>query len=312
MSMFSSSVGAPGLAAVGTGTGLQQLNALSIDVEDYYHVAAFVSAIPREEWPLWPNRVEYNTRRVLDLLAEAGAHATFFVLGCVARSHPALIRAIAADGHEVASHGLDHRRIWEQSVREFAADVAEAKRVLEDIIGLPITGYRAPSFSIDKRTWWAFDVLAETGHRYSSSVNPIRHDHYGMPDGPRGPFAPISGLTEIPIATVQLGRNRFPCGGGGYFRLLPYAVSSWSLRHVNEIERRAAVFYFHPWEIDPDQPRVTGAPLRSRFRHYVNLATMEGKLRRLLHDFAWSRIDAVFLDQEESVSAAEASTPVAT
>lgn len=281
-----------------------RLNALSIDVEDYYQVAAFVSAIPREDWSLWPARVDYNTRRVLGILAEAGAHATFFVLGCIAQRYPALVRAVAADGHEIASHGWSHRRIWEQTAQEFTADVADAKHLLEDIVGLPVAGYRAPSFSIDQRTWWAFDVLAEAGYRYSSSVNPIRHDHYGMPDAPRQPFAPVDGITEIPIATVQVGRNRLPCGGGGYFRLLPYAVSSWSLRRLNEIERCAAVFYFHPWEIDPGQPRVKDAPLRSRFRHYVNLEGMEGKLRRLLRDFAWSRIDDVFLNDEDFVSPA--------
>jgi polysaccharide deacetylase family protein (PEP-CTERM system associated) len=270
-------------------------------VEDYYQVSAFVSTIPREDWSRWPERVEYNTHRVLGMLAEAGAHATFFVLGCVARRHPALVRAIAADGHEIASHGSNHRRIWDQSSREFACDVADAKQLLEDIVGLPVAGYRAPSFSIDKRTWWAFEVLAETGYCYSSSINPIRHDHYGMPDAPRGPFAPIDGMTEIPISTVQFGRKRLPCGGGGYFRLLPYGVSSWSLRHLNDIEGRPAVFYFHPWEIDPGQPRITGAPLRSRFRHYVNLDAMEEKVRRLLRDFAWSRIDTVFLSEEHSI-----------
>ena len=293
MSAFGSLIDARGPASKFDATR-RRLNALSVDVEDYYQVSAFFGTVPREDWSRWPDRVEHNTLRVLDMLAEADAHATFFVLGCVARRHRSLVRAVAAGGHEIASHGSVHRRIWEQTSREFASDVADAKHLLEDIIGSPVTGYRAPSFSIDKRTWWAFEVLGETGYRYSSSVNPIRHDHYGMPDAPRDPFAPINGMTEIPIATIQLGHKRLPCGGGGYFRLLPYGVSSWSLRRLNEIERRAAVFYFHPWEIDPAQPRIMGAPVRSRFRHYVKLEAMEGKIRRLLHDFAWSRIGTVF------------------
>ena len=167
-----------------------------------------------------------------------------------------------------------------------------------------VTGYRAPSFSIDKRTWWAFDVLAESGYRYSSSVNPIRHDHYGMPDAPRDRFSPRHGITEIPVGTVEVAGKRLPCGGGGYFRLFPYTFSRWCIQRMNEVEARGAVFYFHPWEIDPEQPRITGASIRSRFRHYVNLEAMEGKLRRLLRDFAWRRLDAVFLGENEDFEAA--------
>lgn len=272
------------------------VNALSIDVEDYYHVSAFAGIIPREDWPCLPGRVEGNMRRVLDLLDEADVRATFFVLGCVARKHPAIVRAIASAGHELASHGFGHRRVWEQSPHEFARDVGDAKHLLEDLAGARVKGYRAPSFSIDERTWWAFEILAETGHSYSSSVNPIRHDHYGMPHAPRGPFSPRPEVIEIPISTIEIRGRRIPCGGGGYFRLLPYSVSRWSLRRLNEREGCAGVFYFHPWEIDPDQPRIAGAPLRTRFRHYVNLATTEAKIRSLLRDFGWSRIDAAFVE----------------
>jgi polysaccharide deacetylase family protein (PEP-CTERM system associated) len=271
----------------------RMVNALSIDVEDYYHVSAFAGTIPREDWPRWPGRVEGNMRRILDLLGEADIRATFFVLGCVAREHPGIVRAIASAGHELSSHGFGHKRVWEQSPKEFAKDVGDAKRLLEDLAGVPVKGYRAPSFSIDERTWWAFDILAETGHSYSSSVNPIRHDHYGMPHAPRGPFSPRPDMIEMPISTIEIHGRRIPCGGGGYFRLLPYSLSCWTLRRLNESEGRAGIFYFHPWEIDPDQPRIAGAPLRARFRHYVNLGTREVKIRSLLRDFAWSGIDAM-------------------
>jgi len=275
----------------------RRLNGLSIDVEDYYQVSAFAGVVPREDWPRWPSRVEQNTQRTLEILAEAKVHGTFFVLGCVARRYPGLVRAIVGQGHEIASHGSEHRRIWEQAPGDFARDVADAKNCLEDVSGKRVTGYRAPSFSIDMRTWWAFEALAEAGYTYSSSVNPIRHDHYGMPSAPRGPFSPLRGITEVPVGTVEIAGMRLPCGGGGYFRLLPYNLSRWCIRRVNDVESRGVVFYFHPWEIDPGQPRIAGAPLRSRFRHYVNLEAMEGKLRRLVRDFAWGRIDAVFFGE---------------
>ncbi|WP_236024918.1 XrtA system polysaccharide deacetylase [Arenibaculum pallidiluteum] len=269
------------------------VNAMSVDVEDYYQVSAFAGTIPRAEWDRWPDRVGTSTRACLALFAERDVRATFFVLGCVARRHPDLIREIVAGGHELASHGMSHHRVWELSPAEFRADVRDTRLLLEDLGGVPVRGYRAPSFSIDRRCWWAYEMLAEAGYAYSSSIHPIAHDHYGMPDAPRGPFEPGSGITEIPVGTVELGDRRFSCAGGGFFRLLPYAWSRWGIGRVNGAEGRPVAFYFHPWEIDPGQPRVPGAPLRSRLRHYTNLGRMEAKLRRLLRDFAWDRMDVV-------------------
>jgi polysaccharide deacetylase family protein (PEP-CTERM system associated) len=265
---------------------------MSIDVEDYYHAWALSPVIGPDDWERWPARVEESMRRVLDLLAAAGVRATCFVLGWVAERRPELVRAIVAAGHELASHGYAHEKVAHQTPSAFRADVLRTRSLLEDIGGVPVRGYRAPSFSIGPAQWWAFAILAETGHSYSSSLHPIRHDHYGLPTAPRTPFRPTAGsLVEIPVATVEMGR-RLPCGGG-YFRLLPYSCSRWLLARHIERDRLPATFYFHPWEIDPEQPRVEGLPARSRFRHYVNLGRMEGKLRRLLADFAWAPISAV-------------------
>lgn len=269
------------------------VNAMSVDVEDYYQVSAFTGVVQRRDWNRFEDRVGDSTRRVLDLFAAAGVRGTFFILGCVAKRHPDLVRAIADGGHEIASHGFAHHRIFELTPAWFLRDVRHTRRRLEDIAGRPVRGYRAPSFSISRATWWAYDALAEAGYRYSSSVYPIHHDHYGVPDAPRDPFQPLPGFTEIPITTVMLGERRFPCGGGGWFRLLPYALSKRALLRVNS-EPRPAMFYFHPWEIDPGQPRIPGAGLRSRFRHTVQLDRMEGKLARLVRDFRWGRIDAVY------------------
>ena len=270
-------------------------NALTVDVEEYFQVAAFDQTIPRQEWDSRTSRVEMNTGRVLDLFAEQGAKATFFVLGWVAERHPGLVRRIVSEGHELASHGYDHTRVHQFTPEQFRADVTRTKAMLEDLGGVAVRGYRAPSYSINRRNLWALDVLQETGHAYSSSIYPIRHDLYGMPDAPRFPFRlKPEGILEIPVTTVRLGERNLPCGGGGYFRLLPYPAFRWMLRRVNETDRQAGLFYFHPWEVDPQQPRVYGAPLRSRFRHYLNLETMEARLRRLLSDFSWGRMDAVF------------------
>jgi polysaccharide deacetylase family protein (PEP-CTERM system associated) len=286
------------------------VNAMSVDVEDYYQVYAFARTVRREDWPRLPARVEANTERVLELFAKAGVRATFFTLGCVAERHPTLIRRIVAAGHELASHGFAHYHVWEQDPRAFREDIVRTKRTLEDAAGCEVRGYRAASFSINRETWWAFVELAAAGYRYSSSVNPIRHDHYGVPDAPRFPFAPdgTPQILEIPISTVELAGRRVPCGGGGYFRLLPYAVFRWALGRLHRDEGRPSVFYFHPWEIDPAQPRIAGAPWRSRFRHYVNLHAMEAKLRRLLDDFRWDRVDAVFLADK---TASALGTPLA-
>jgi polysaccharide deacetylase family protein (PEP-CTERM system associated) len=270
-------------------------NALTCDVEEHFQVAAFERTIPRASWDGQPSRVEANTGRVLELFARRGVRGTFFVLGCIAERFPALVRRIVAEGHELASHGYDHTRLYDFTPQRLREDVTRTKGLLEDIGGVEVRGYRAPSYSIDARNLWALDVLQEAGHRYSSSIYPIRHDLYGMPDAPRFAFQPRpDGILEIPVTTVELGGRKLPCGGGGYFRLLPYPLFRWMLRRVNNRDVQSGVFYFHPWEVDPQQPRVQDAPLRSRFRHYTNLDAMESRLDRLLVDFSWGRMDEVF------------------
>ena len=270
-------------------------NALSVDVEDWFQVGAFDRTIRRGDWDGLTHRVEGNTDAVLDLFDAAGVKATFFTLGWVAERYPALMRRIAEAGHEVASHGYDHARVFTFTPDEFLADLRKARGILEDASGQAVTGYRAPSFSIDPRTPWAHMILAEEGYRYSSSVAPIRHDHYGWPDSPRFAWKPVkdSALVELPVTTAKWGRRTLAAGGGGFFRLLPYGFSRWAIRQVNEEAGRPAIIYFHPWEIDPDQPRVANAPLRSKLRHYSNLSVMAAKLRRLTRDFAWTRVDAL-------------------
>jgi polysaccharide deacetylase family protein (PEP-CTERM system associated) len=270
-------------------------NALTVDVEEYFQVAAFERTIPRDAWEAAESRVEFNTGRVLDLFAAHSVKATFFVLGWIAERHPALVKRIVADGHELASHGHDHTRVHQFTVEQFRADVIRTKKVLEDIGGVSVRGYRAPSYSINGKNLWALDVLAETGHFYSSSIYPVRHDLYGMPEAPRFPFRfRPDGILEIPVTTVRFGGQNLPCGGGGYFRLLPYGAFRWMLSRVNNQDRQPGLFYFHPWEVDPGQPRVQDAPPRSRFRHYLNLDRMHDRLDRLLQDFRWGRMDEVF------------------
>lgn len=269
-------------------------NALSIDVEDYFQVSALAPHVDRGAWDQLPCRVERNVQRLLGLMAERGVHGTFFTLGWVAERYPQLVRDIVGGGHELASHGYGHQRASSQPRDEFRQDVQRAKGLLEDISGRPVLGYRAPSFSIGRDNLWAFDVLLETGHRYSSSVYPVQHDHYGMPEAPRFPYEVRPGLTEIPLTTTRVLRRNLPAGGGGYFRLLPYGLSRWAVRRVNTVDRQPAIFYMHPWEIDPEQPRVQGTSLKTRFRHYVNLDKTEARLGRLLGDFRWGRVDEVF------------------
>jgi polysaccharide deacetylase family protein (PEP-CTERM system associated) len=270
-------------------------NALSVDVEDWFQVGAFEKVIARAAWETIPGRVERNTDHVLALFDRAGVKATFFTLGWVAVRHPALIRRIAEAGHEIASHGWDHRRVFNMDEAGFRADLDRAHKAIEDAAGLSPAGYRAPSFSIDARTPWAHPVLAERGYAYSSSVAPIHHDHYGWRDSPRFAWRPVAGadLIELPVTTVSLAGRRFAAGGGGFFRLMPYRFSSWAIRRVNDGEDRPAIFYFHPWEVDPDQPRVQDASARSKIRHYTNLDVMEPKLLKLLRDHAWGRTDEV-------------------
>ncbi|OAN83078.1 polysaccharide deacetylase [Erythrobacter sp. EhN03] len=270
------------------------VNGLSVDVEDWFQVGAFEHTIAREDWDGLELRVGDNVARILDLFDEAGVKATFFTLGWIAERNRAAMRAIVDRGHELASHGYDHARVFTLSRTEFAEDLAKSRAILQDAAGQAIAGYRAPSFSIDARNRWAHEVLAEHGYAYSSSVAPIVHDHYGWRDAPRFAFDPVPGseLVEIPVTTAILRGKRLAAGGGGFFRVLPYGFSRWAIRQVNA-EGRPAVFYFHPWEVDPGQPRVAGAPLRSRLRHYTNLSRMAGKLSDLLGDFAWGRMDAL-------------------
>jgi polysaccharide deacetylase family protein (PEP-CTERM system associated) len=273
------------------------LNALTVDVEDYFQVSAFEPYIPRDAWDRLPCRVERNTDRVLELFADHGVRATFFTLGWVAERYPELVRRIVDAGHELACHGYSHIRVTGQSPAEFREDARRARQLLEDISGCAVLGYRAASYSIGAKNLWAFQVLADLGFRYSSSIYPVKHDLYGMPEAPRFGFRPAGtdGLLEFPVTTVRLGRRNFPCGGGGYFRLLPYEVSRWALNRVNARDGQPCVFYFHPWEIDPDQPRQKKISLKTRFRHYLNLSRMEQRLGRLLGDFRWDSMANVFL-----------------
>ncbi|WP_299072109.1 XrtA system polysaccharide deacetylase [Accumulibacter sp.] len=270
-------------------------NALTIDVEDYFQVSALAPYIPRDQWDSRECRVERNVDRILQMLDERQTRATFFTLGWIAKRYPHLVRRIVHGGHEVASHGYGHERASDLNAADFSADVGRAKKMLEDISGHEVKGYRAPSFSIGAGNLWAFDCLERAGYRYSSSIYPIRHDHYGMPDAPRFAHRVRSGLLELPVTTARFFNRNWPASGGGYFRLLPYPLSRWLLQKVNELDRQAAIFYFHPWEIDAGQPRIPGISAKTRFRHYVNLQHTEGRLRRLLADFKWGRMDEVFL-----------------
>lgn len=272
-------------------------NAMTIDVEDYFQVSAFADVIGRDSWNARECRVEANIDRILGILADGNVQATFFTLGWIAERYPDMVRRIVAGGHELASHGYGHLRASDQSLAEFTDDITHSKKLLEDIGGQVVRGYRAPSFSIGTGNLWALDALHDAGYRYSSSIYPILHDHYGMPDAPRFAFYPngTDGLLEVPITTVQFGQRKLPAGGGGYFRLLPYALSRWMMRRVNQVDRQSAIFYFHPWELDPGQPRPPGASAKTRFRHYVNLDRMEGRIKLLTRDFAWDRMDRIFL-----------------
>lgn len=271
------------------------VNGLSVDVEDWFQVGAFEDVIGRDSWDGLSDRVDRNCNLILEMFAEAGVSATFFTLGWVAQRHGELMRRIVAAGHELASHGWDHARVFTMDAKRFAEDLERARCTLEDAAGVEISGYRAPSFSIDQRTPWAYMVLAEHGYTYSSSVAPITHDHYGWREAPRFAFKPLpwSNLVEIPVTTAEFGGKRLAAGGGGFFRVLPYAFSRWAIRQVNRRDGRPAVFYFHPWEVDPTQPRVAGAPLRSKLRHYTNLDVMADKLRQLIGEFEWGRMDVL-------------------
>lgn len=269
-------------------------NALTIDVEDYFQVSAFAPYLARQSWNERECRVERNVDRILQLLDQQKTKATFFTLGWIAERYPALIQKIAVQGHELASHGYGHERATDLSPAQFTNDIQTAKHILEDLGGQEVKGYRAPSFSIGAQNPWAFDCLSKAGYRYSSSVYPIAHDHYGMPDSPRFSHVVRPGLAEIPVTTIRIMGRNFPASGGGYFRLFPYSLSRWMMNRVNATDAQSGIFYFHPWEIDEKQPRIDGVSNKTKFRHYVNISRMEQKLSRLLREFTWGRVDEVF------------------
>jgi polysaccharide deacetylase family protein (PEP-CTERM system associated) len=272
------------------------INAMSVDVEEHFQVQAMASRVTRDEWDSRTSRVEGSTNRILDLFGHHDVKATFFTLGWVAERHPFLIRRIVDEGHELASHGYEHVRVDTQTPEQFRSDIRRTKIILENIGGVRVRGYRAATFSIGRKNLWAYNVLAEEDYGYSSSINPIRHDLYGMEEASRTPFYPVKGdgVPEYPISTVRLRDRNWPCGGGGFFRLLPYVVSRWAISHVNKHDQMPTIFYFHPWEVDPAQPREPGLPLKSRVRHYLNLGRMEHRLKKLAEDFAWDRLDRVY------------------
>lgn len=272
-------------------------NALTVDVEEHFQVEAFAGVIARESWDGLASRVEANTERLLALFERAGVRGTFFVLGWVAERQKPLVRRIVEGGHELASHGHGHARVPTLGPEGFRADISRARALLEDIGGVEVIGYRAPTFSLGPATPWAFDVLHEEGYRYSSSVYPVRHDLYGTPHAPLRPFHPDGRpILEIPMTATRLWGRNLPCSGGGFFRLLPYDAFRLGLARVNRREGRPGIFYTHPWELDAEQPRVAGARRLSRFRHYLNLSATEGRLARLLAEFRWDRMDVVFAE----------------
>ena len=278
-------------------------NAMSIDVEEHFQVQALSDQYAREIWPQLESRVARNTERALQCFSDSGARATFFVLSWVAERHKDLMRRIVAEGHEIASHGVSHIRADSQSRDQFREDVRTSKKIIEDASGAAVIGFRAATFSIGAGNLWAFEILADEGYAYSSSVNPVQTDNYGMKEAPRFAFHPIDGhpFTEIPLSSLAIGGRNLPCAGGGYFRLWPYELTRFAVRRVNHRDGWPFIFYFHPWELDPDQPRPDTLTVKSRVRHYLNLERMEQRLRRLLDDFAWDRIDRVFgIDEAQS------------
>ncbi|MDT4332291.1 XrtA system polysaccharide deacetylase [Methylomonas sp. MED-D] len=275
------------------------VNAMTVDVEDYFQVSAFEPYISSSDWDDLPHRVEANTQRILDLFDAYKVKATFFTLGWVAERYPNLIRRVVQDGHELACHGYRHIRVTQQSPEQFREDIRVSKQILEDLAGQAVIGYRAASYSIGANNLWALEILEAEGFIYSSSIYPVKHDLYGMPGAPRFAYRPDNapGLLEIPITTLRIFDRNWPCGGGGFFRLYPYAVSKWAYQRLNDIEMQSGVFYFHPWEIDPEQPRQANLPAKARFRHYLNLDKVAGRLERLLSDFEWNTMQKVFLSE---------------
>jgi len=281
-----------------------RINAMTVDVEDYFQVSAFEANIQRNQWDRLPHRVERNTHRILDLFAQHQVKATFFTLGWVAERYPQLVKRIVDEGHELASHGYQHTRVTEQTPEQFRQDLKISRQILEDIGGKPIVGYRAASYSIGAKNLWALEVLEDEGFHYSSSIYPVKHDLYGMPGAPRFAYRPDNApkLLEIPITTLKILNRNIPCGGGGFFRLYPYQFSKWAYLHLNKYENQSGIFYFHPWEIDPEQPRQHDLSFKTRFRHYLNLGRMENRLNSLLADFAWDTMQSVFLSKQTDTS----------
>jgi polysaccharide deacetylase family protein (PEP-CTERM system associated) len=286
------------------------INAMTVDVEDYYHVTAFAGSVERASWSTLESRVERNSLRLLEIFGQHGVRATFFVLGWVAQRKPSLIRELHRAGHEIACHGLTHELVYNQTPELFRAETRESKSVIEELIGARVRGYRAASYSITSRSLWALGILRDLGFEYDSSIFPVRHDLYGIPGASRQPFKVADGrLLEVPLTTLKIAGQHLPCAGGGYFRLFPYAAFRWALRRVNA-EPMPAVFYMHPWEIDPGQPRMA-APWLSRFRHYTNLHRTEARLRALLRDFRWSSMEDVFLSERSAAGTAAVSEALA-
>ncbi|PCI21402.1 MAG: polysaccharide deacetylase family protein [Piscirickettsiaceae bacterium] len=278
---------------------------MTIDVEDYFQVSAFERHIQKSSWGTIPCRLENNMDRILQLLSDHETKATFFTLGWVADNYPQVVKKIVDEGHELASHGYQHIRVSDQTADEFLADISHTKKLLEDIAGKAVKGYRAASFSMGEKTPWAHDMLDKAGYKYSSSIYPIQHDHYGMPSASRFLYYPLEkdgkSLIEVPISTLDLVGKRLPVGGGGYFRFFPYQFSKWMIAKVNDEDNESTVFYFHPWEIDSEQPRQQGIPLKTKFRHYINLKHMFKRLDKLLTDFEWGTMDDVFIAGQQHV-----------
>jgi polysaccharide deacetylase family protein (PEP-CTERM system associated) len=294
------------------GSEARLVNAMTIDVEDYFHVSVFDGLVPRHAWGQMESRVCANTERLLEIFHASGIVATFFVLGWVAERFPRLVRAIAAQGHEVASHGYGHRLVYDLTPNAFRDDVRRAKDLLESTIAGPVYGYRAPSYSVTVKSLWALDVLIEEGYAYDASIFPIHHDRYGIPISPRHPYVINRGapIVEAPASTVRWGPLNLPIGGGGYFRILPYAWTRWGIDRLNRVDRTPAIFYLHPWEIDPGQPRLR-APALGRFRHYCNLQHTEERLRTLIRDFPFSTMSALLSEQLRAAGSVDAAAGAA-
>ena len=274
----------------------KMVNAMSVDVEEYFQVSAFEKYIARDSWETLPRRLDININKILTLFSQHNVKGTFFILGWIAERYPETIRRIADTGHEIASHGYSHIRVTNQSPDQFRQDITKTKIILEDLCAVPVNGYRAASYSINEVNHWAHDELERAGYKYSSSIYPIKHDLYGIPDGPRFSYrVKSSNLLEIPVSTVEWFGRRIPCGGGGYFRLYPYMFSRFLINKLNTMESKPCVFYFHPWEFDSDQPRQSDLDLRTRTRHYLNISKMEARISKLMSDFSWGRVDSIFL-----------------